>query len=207
MRNIVLLGAPGAGKGTQAALIAKEYNIPHISTGAILRKNIQEGTELGKQAKSYIEAGQLVPDSLVIDIVADRLGQDDAKNGFILDGFPRTIAQAEALDRVTTIDLVLDINVPFEAIIERLSGRLVCKCGETSHVDWVDSDRKCPKCGETLFVRDDDKPETVRARLAVYEKQTAPLIGYYEAKGNLVSVDVDGSDQVEDVFEKVKKVL
>jgi adenylate kinase len=111
------------------------------------------------------------------------------------------------LDKVATIDLVLDINVPFEAIIERLSGRLACKCGETSHVDWVDSNRKCPKCGETLFVRDDDKPETVRARLDVYEKQTAPLIGYYQSKGNLVSVDVEHSDQVEDVFEKVKKVL
>jgi adenylate kinase len=207
MKNIVLLGAPGAGKGTQAALISKEYNIPHISTGAILRKHIQEGTELGLEAKTFIDKGNLVPDSLVINIVADRLSQDDAKNGYILDGFPRTIAQAEALDKVATIDLVLDINVPFEAIIERLSGRLACKCGETSHVDWVDSDRKCPKCGETLFVRDDDKPETVRARLDVYEKQTAPLIGYYQSKGNLVSVDVEHSDQVEDVFEKVKKVL
>ncbi|MBR5173492.1 MAG: nucleoside monophosphate kinase, partial [Clostridia bacterium] len=154
MNNIVLLGAPGAGKGTQAVRISKEFNIPHISTGAILRKNIQDGTELGNQAKTYIDAGQLVPDSLVIDLVADRLSQDDAKNGYILDGFPRTIAQAEALDKVATIDLVLDINVPFDAIIERLSGRLVCKCGETSHVDWVDSNRKCPKCGETLFVRD-----------------------------------------------------
>ena len=189
MKNIVLLGAPGAGKGTQAALISKEYNIPHISTGAILRKHIQEGTELGLEAKTFIDKGNLVPDSLVINIVADRLSQDDAKNGYILDGFPRTIAQAEALDKVATIDLVLDINVPFEAIIERLSGRLACKCGET------------------LFVRDDDKPETVRARLDVYEKQTAPLIGYYQSKGNLVSVDVEHSDQVEDVFEKVKKVL
>ena len=207
MRNIVLLGAPGAGKGTQAVLIAKEYNIPHISTGAILRKNIKEGTDLGKAAKSYIDQGLLVPDAVVIDIVADRLSQDDAKKGYILDGFPRTIAQAEALDKVATIDLVLDINVPFEAIIDRLSGRLVCGCGETSHVDWVDSDRKCPKCGEVMYVRDDDKPETVRARLAVYEQETAPLIGYYESKGNLVSVNVEASDTVEQVFEKVKKVL
>lgn len=206
MKNIVLLGAPGAGKGTQAALIANEYNIPHISTGDILRKNIKEGTELGKQAKSYIDAGQLVPDSLVIDIVADRLGQDDAKNGYILDGFPRTIAQAEALDKVATIDVVLDIEVPFETIIERLGGRLVCLCGETSHVSWLGDSRVCPKCGEEMYVRQDDKPETVKARLAVYEKQTAPLVEYYGKKGNLVGVDASVGS-VEDVFEKVKKVL
>lgn len=207
MKNIVLLGAPGAGKGTQAALIANEYNIPHISTGAILRKHIKEGTELGKQAKIYIDDGMLVPDSVVIDIVADRLSQDDAKNGYILDGFPRTIAQAEALDKVATIDVVLDINVPFEAIINRLGGRLVCSCGETSHVQWVDSEKRCPKCGEVMHVRDDDKPETVRARLEVYTKLTAPLVEYYGKKGNLVSVDVSASDSVEEVFELVKKVL
>ncbi len=206
MKNIVLLGAPGAGKGTQAALIANEYNIPHISTGDIFRKNIKDGTELGKKAKSFMDAGLLVPDELVIDLVADRLGQEDAKNGYILDGFPRTIAQAEALDKVATIDVALDIEVPFETIIERLGGRLVCICGETSHVKWLGDSRVCPKCGGEMYVRNDDKPETVRARLEVYEKQTAPLIEYYGKKGNMVSVDAsEGS--VEDVFEKVKKVL
>ncbi len=206
MKNIVLLGAPGAGKGTQAALIANEYNIPHISTGDIFRKNIKEGTELGKLAKSYIDAGQLVPDSLVIDLVADRLRQDDAKNGYILDGFPRTIAQAEALDKVADISVVIDIELPFETIIERLGGRLVCMCGETSHVSLLGDSKTCPKCGAEMYVRNDDKPETVRARLEVYERQTAPLVEYYGKKGNMVSVDATVGT-IEKVFEQVKKVL
>jgi adenylate kinase len=206
MKNIVLLGAPGAGKGTQAALIANEYNIPHISTGDIFRKNIKEGTELGKLAKSYIDRGDLVPDSLVIDLVADRLAQEDAKNGYILDGFPRTIVQAEALDKVAHIDVALDIEVPFETIIERLGGRLVCLCGETSHVTWLKGSKTCPKCGGEMYVRDDDKPETVKARLEVYQRQTAPLIEYYGKKGNMVSVDASVGS-VEKVFEEVKKVL
>lgn len=206
MKNIVLLGAPGAGKGTQAALIAKEYDIPHISTGDILRRNIKEGTPLGVLAKSYIDKGALVPDQVVIDIVADRLTEDDAKNGYILDGFPRTIAQAEALDKVANIDVALNIDVPFETIIERLGGRLVCICGETSHVSWLNGSTACPKCGKQMFVRDDDKPETVKARLDVYEKQTAPLIEYYVGKGNLVTVDA-GVGTVEEIFDKVKKVL
>ncbi len=206
MKNIVLLGAPGAGKGTQAALIAKEYDIPHISTGDILRRNIKEGTPLGVLAKSYIDKGALVPDQVVIDIVADRLTEDDAKNGYILDGFPRTIAQAEALDKVANIDVALNIDVPFETIIERLGGRLVCICGETSHVSWLNGSTACPKCGKQMFVRDDDKPETVKARLDVYEKQTAPLIEYYAGKGNLVTVDA-GVGTVEEIFDKVKKVL
>lgn len=206
MKNIVLLGAPGAGKGTQAALIAKEYGIPHVSTGDILRRNIKEGTPLGVLAKSYIDKGALVPDQVVIDIVADRLTEDDAKNGYILDGFPRTIAQAEALDEVANIDVALNIDVPFETIIERLGGRLVCICGETSHVSWLNGSTTCPKCGKQMFVRDDDKPETVKARLDVYEKQTAPLIEYYAGKGNLVTVDA-GVGTVEEIFDKVKKVL
>jgi adenylate kinase len=206
MKNIVLLGAPGAGKGTQAALIANEYNIPHISTGDIFRKNIKEGTELGKLAKSYIDRGDLVPDSLVIDLVADRLAQEDAKNGYILDGFPRTIVQAEALDKVAHIDVALDIEVPFETIIERLGGRLVCLCGETSHVTWLKGSKTCPKCGGEMYVRDDDKPETVKGRLEVYQRQTAPLIEYYGKKGNMVSVDASAGS-VEKVFEEVKKVL
>lgn len=205
MKNIVLLGAPGAGKGTQAALIAKEYGIPHISTGDILRRNIKEGTELGKLAKSYIDAGGLVPDQVVIDIVADRLNETDAKNGYILDGFPRTIAQAEALKKVAKIDVALNIDLAFETIIKRLSGRLVCICGETSHVDWLNGSTTCPKCGKQMFVRDDDKPETVKARLDVYEKQTAPLIDFYAKEGVMVTVDASGS--VDEIFEKVKKVL
>lgn len=205
MKNIILLGAPGAGKGTQAALIAKEYGIPHISTGDILRRNIKEGTELGKLAKSFIDKGELVPDKVVIDIVADRLNEADAANGYILDGFPRTIPQAEALDKVARIDIALNVDLPFETIIKRLSGRLVCICGETSHVDWLNGSTVCPKCGKQMFVRDDDKPETVKARLDVYEKQTAPLIGYYDKKGILV--DVDASGTVEEIFKEVKKAL
>lgn len=205
MKNIVLLGAPGAGKGTQAAIISKEYGIPHISTGDILRRNIKEGTELGKLAKSYIDKGALVPDQVVIDIVADRLSESDAQNGYILDGFPRTIAQADALDKVAKIDVALNIDLPFETIISRLSGRLVCICGETSHISWLNGSTVCPKCGKQMFVRDDDKPETVKARLDVYEKQTAPLIGFYKNKGVLVDVDATGT--VEEIFEKVKKVL
>ncbi len=205
MKNIVLLGAPGAGKGTMAALIAKEYAVPHISTGDILRRNIKEGTDLGKLAKSYIDAGGLVPDQVVIDIVADRLKEADAQNGYILDGFPRTIAQAEALKKVTNIDVALNIDLAFETIIKRLSGRLVCICGETSHVDWLNGSTTCPKCGKQMFVRDDDKPETVKARLETYEKQTAPLIDFYAKEGVMVTVDASGS--VEENFARIKKVL
>lgn len=204
MKNIVLLGAPGAGKGTQAALIAKEYNIPHISTGDILRRNIKEQTELGKLAKSYIDKGALVPDEVVIDIVKDRLSESDAQNGYILDGFPRTIAQAEALSKVAKIDIALNIIVPFETIVERLSGRRVCICGETSHVNVLKGNETCPKCGQKMFIRDDDKPETVKNRLDVYEKQTAPLIGFYEKAGVLVDIN---ATSVEDTFEAVKEAL
>lgn len=204
MKNIVLLGAPGAGKGTQAALIAKEYNIPHISTGDILRRNIKEQTELGKLAKSYIDKGALVPDEVVIDIVKDRLSESDAQNGYILDGFPRTIAQAEALSKVAKIDIALNIIVPFETIIERLSGRRVCICGETSHVNVLKGNETCPKCGQKMIIRDDDKPETVKNRLDVYEKQTAPLIGFYEKAGVLVDIN---ATSVEDTFEAVKEAL
>ena len=183
MKNIIMLGAPGAGKGTQSALIAEEYNIPHISTGDILRKNIKEGTELGKLAKSYIDAGALVPD----------------------DGFPRTIAQAEALDKVARIDIAVNIVVGFDVIVERLAGRRVCVCGATYHTSKLNGSTTCAKCGKELFFRDDDKPETVRARLETYEKQTAPLIGYYDEKGILVNVDATGT--IEQDFEKIKKVL
>ena len=205
MKNIILLGAPGAGKGTQAALIAEEYKVPHISTGDILRRNIKEGTPLGHKAKSYIDAGGLVPDEVVIGLVEDRLKEADCKNGYILDGFPRTIAQAEALDKVARIDLAINIDVPFETIIERLSGRRVCVCGETYHVSMLNGETNCRKCGKPLFVRDDDKPETVKKRLDTYEKQTAPLINYYGAQGKLVNVKAVNS--IEENFAAVKKVL
>ncbi|MDD4840195.1 MAG: adenylate kinase [Clostridia bacterium] len=204
MKNIVLLGAPGAGKGTQAVLIAKEYNIPHISTGDILRRNIKEQTELGKAAKSFIDAGALVPDQVVIDIVKARLDESDAADGYILDGFPRTLAQAEALSQVAKIDIALNLVVPFETIIERLSGRRVCICGETYHTSMLNGSDTCKKCGQKLFIRDDDKPETVKARLEVYNKQTAPLIDYYAKAGVLEDVE---SISVEKTFELVKKAL
>jgi adenylate kinase len=183
MNNIILLGAPGAGKGSQATKISTAYGIPHISTGDILRRNIKEQTELGKMAKVFIDKGQLVPDEVVIGIVKSRLDEDDAKNGYILDGFPRTIAQAEALDKVASIDFVINIVVPFEVIEERLTGRRVCLCGATYHTSTLNGLDVCEKCGQKLFIRDDDKIETVKERLKVYQNQTAPLIEYYQKKG------------------------
>lgn len=182
MKNIILLGAPGAGKGTQAAMIAEEFKVPHISTGDILRRNMKEGTPLGLKAKAFVESGGLVPDEVVIGLVEDRLSQEDCKNGYILDGFPRTIAQAEALDKVARIDLAINIDVPFETIIDRLGGRRVCVCGETYHVSMLNGETTCKRCGKELFVRDDDKPETVKNRLKVYSDQTQPLIDYYRSQ-------------------------
>ena len=193
--NIILLGAPGAGKGSQAAKISEYYKIPHISTGDIFRKNIKEQTALGKLAKTFIDAGNLVPDDVVIDLVKDRLANDDCKNGYILDGFPRTIPQAIALDKVADIDVVLNIDVPFDVIEDRLTGRRVCICGATYHV----------KCGQKLFIRDDDKIETVKARLKVYEEQTAPLVEYYQGLGLVKTIK--GRDTVDETFEEVRKVL
>lgn len=205
MKNIILLGAPGAGKGTQAALIAEEYHIPHISTGDILRRNIKEGTPLGKEAKSYIDKGALVPDEVVIGLVKDRLSQSDCANGYILDGFPRTIAQAEELDKVAKIDVAVNIDVPFETIIERLGGRRVCVCGETYHVSTLNGETDCKRCGKELFIRDDDKPETVKNRLKVYEEQTQPLIDYYRNQGKLADVLAVGS--IQENFANVKKAI
>jgi len=204
MKNIVLLGAPGAGKGSQAVLISKEYGVPHISTGDIFRRNIKEQTELGKLAQSYMDRGALVPDEVVIDLVKSRLCEDDAQNGYVLDGFPRTLAQAEALDKVTHIDIAINILADYDVIVKRLSGRRVCTCGETYHTSKIGDCKTCAKCGGELFIREDDKPETVKARLEVYDKQTAPLIGYYAAKGLLV--DIDGIT-IEQTFEEVKKAL
>ncbi len=202
--KLILLGAPGAGKGTQATRISDKYNLPHISTGDILRKNIKEGTALGIQAKSFIDAGRLVPDEVVIDIVKDRLQQADCKNGFILDGFPRTCPQAEALDKVTEIDAVINIAVDPALIVNRITGRRMCACGESYHISMGIGDT-CPKCGSKLYQRDDDKEETVKERMQVYENQTAPLIDYYTAK-DLV-VDVDGGKPLNEVFEQISKVI
>ena len=205
MKNIILLGAPGAGKGTQAAMIAEEFNVPHISTGDILRRNMKEGTPLGLKAKAFVESGGLVPDEVVIGLVEDRLSQEDCKNGYILDGFPRTIAQAEALDKVARIDLAINIDVPFETIIDRLGGRRVCVCGETYHVSMLNGETTCKRCGKELFVRDDDKPETVKNRLKVYSDQTQPLIDYYRSQNKVVDIEANGTK--EEIFADIKKVL
>ena len=205
MKNIILLGAPGAGKGTQAAMIAEEFNVPHISTGDILRRNMKEGTPLGLKAKAFVESGGLVPDEVVIGLVEDRLSQEDCKNGYILDGFPRTIAQAEALDKVARIDLAINIDVPFETIIDRLGGRRVCVCGETYHVSMLNGETTCKRCGKELFVRDDDKPETVKNRLKVYSDQTQPLIDYYRSQNKVVDIKANGTK--EEIFADIKKVL
>jgi len=202
--KLILLGAPGAGKGTQATRISEKYSIPHISTGDILRRNIKEGTELGKLAKRYIDKGMLVPDEVVIGLMKERLSEEDCKKGFLLDGFPRTVKQAEALETVTDIDVVLDISVPYGIIVDRIAGRRMCVCGESYHVSMGIGDT-CLKCGAKLYQRDDDKPETVKARIDVYDKQTSPLIDFYNAKGILKSVD--GNNEPSAVFNEVVKVL
>lgn len=210
---IIMLGAPGAGKGTQAARIAETYHIPHISTGDIFRANIKGGTELGKKAKSYMDAGKLVPDELVCDLVADRIAQDDCKDGCILDGFPRTIPQAESLDKAvarmnTKVDFAVNVDVPDEVIVERMSGRRAClKCGATYHVAYKPPKKEgiCDVCGSELVLREDDKPETVKTRLNVYHEQTQPLIDYYEKKGVLLTVD--GTNPMDEVFSQIKKGL
>ena len=206
--KLVLLGAPGAGKGTQAEIICEKLNIPTISTGAILRQAMKDGTEMGLKAKSFIEAGALVPDEVIIGIVKDRLAEDDCKNRFILDGVPRTIPQAEAIDAMgIEIDLALDIDVPDEMIIERVSGRRVCSCGASYHIKYKPSavEGVCDKCGQPLTIRKDDEPQTVLDRLTTYHKQTEPLEDYYRAQGKLV-VD-SGTGTVDETTEKVLKAL
>ena len=202
--KIILLGAPGAGKGSQATKIAAKYGIAHISTGDALRANIKNGTELGKFAQSYIEKGLLVPDDVVVGIVVDRIKADDCKKGYLLDGFPRTIPQAEALDKLADVDYVINIDVNFDLIAARISGRRMCACGESYHISSYASD-VCAKCGGKLYQRADDKEETVKERLAVYEKQTAPLVDYYRAKGKVV--DVDGNKSIDEVFAEITKIL
>ena len=213
MLRAVLLGPPGAGKGTQAVRLVEKYEIPHISTGDIFRKNIKEGTELGKKAQEYMNAGALVPDELVINLVKDRLQQDDCKNGFLLDGFPRTIFQAEKLDEFLSesnlkMDIVINLKVEKEALIKRLTGRRVCKdCGASYHIVNIPPKKEgvCDICGGELIQRKDDNIETVENRINVYEEQTAPLIGYYKEAGSLV--DFDGEASLDEVFDAIVQAI
>ncbi|MFD2043156.1 adenylate kinase [Ornithinibacillus salinisoli] len=208
--NLILMGLPGAGKGTQAEKINEKYNIPHISTGDMFRLAIKEGTELGKKAKSFMDQGDLVPDDVTIGIVKDRLSKDDCKNGFLLDGFPRTIAQAESLqnllsDMNQSIDHVLHVNVPEEILVERLTGRRICpSCGKAYHVIYNPPKEEgiCDRDGQALIQRDDDKPDTVKNRLAVNIEQTKPLLNFYEEKGYLVTVN--GDQEIDQVFQDIQ---
>jgi adenylate kinase len=205
--NIILLGAPGAGKGTQASKIADTYGLPHISTGDIFRENIKNQTEIGLLAKSYIDKGQLVPDEVTCKIVEERIARDDCKNGYMLDGFPRTIAQAEALDKIADIQMVINIDVDHALLMDRLCGRRVCKdCGESYHTSRLNGKTTCSRCGGELYQRKDDNPETVQSRLDVYNAQTAPLIDYYEKKGLLFNV-VSDTRPPEATFEQIKEKL
>ena len=203
--KIIFLGAPGSGKGTHATRVKTELGVPHISTGDIFRENIKGGTPLGVLAKSYIDKGALVPDDVVIKIVEDRLSREDCKNGFILDGFPRTIYQAEALKKIADIDVVINLVVDDEAIVKRVAGRRMCRCGETYNVAFLNGKTTCAKCGGELYQREDDKEETVKSRLEVYHKETAPLIDYYRKEGLLK--DVDGSQGIDAVYADILKVL
>lgn len=204
--NIIFLGPPGAGKGTQAQRICAALNIPQISTGDILRRAIKEQTPTGLKAKSFIDSGALVPDDVIIDIVKERLAQEDAQNGYILDGFPRTVPQAEALETIANIDCVIELAVDDEHLINRLSGRRVCvKCGATYHVSRLNGKDTCDACGEKLIQRDDDKAETVLNRLTTYHKQTAPLVDFYEKKGLLKKID--GAQDMDVIFNVILKTL
>mgnify|MGYP001773474746 CR=1 FL=1 len=211
--RLVLLGAPGAGKGTQAKKLIEKYSIPQISTGDILRKAVADGTPLGKEAKSYMDRGELVPDSVVIGIIRERLKENDCKNGYILDGFPRNVAQAKALDEMlnslnSPLDFAISIDVPFDELMKRLTGRRTCKsCGQMYNIYFSPPKKEgvCDKCGGELYQRDDDKEETIRKRLEVYEAQTAPVIGYYKEKGILRSVPGTGS--IDEIFNKIISIL
>ena len=211
--KIIMLGAPGAGKGTQAKKIAAKFSIPHISTGDIFRANIKNGTELGKKAKTYMDQGLLVPDELVVDLVVDRVNQEDCRDGYVLDGFPRTIPQAEALDKALAelgqkVDYAIDVDVPDENIIRRMGGRRACvTCGATYHLEYAPTEKDgiCDTCGGGMILRDDDKPETVKKRLSVYHEQTQPLIDYYTNADILKTVD--GTADIEDVFRAIVEIL
>lgn len=211
--KIIMLGSPGAGKGTQAQMIADQYHIPHVSTGDIFRANIKNGTELGMEAKKYMDQGLLVPDELTVKILLDRVAEEDCKEGYLLDGFPRTIPQAEVLDKALTelgdaIDYAINVDVPDENIVKRMSGRRAClSCGSTYHMEHIPPKKEgvCDKCGNELVLRDDDKPETVLNRLEVYHKQTQPLIQFYEEKGVLRTVD--GTKPMKEVFDSIVEIL
>ena len=211
--KIIMLGAPGAGKGTQAKLIGEAYGIPHISTGDIFRMNIKNGTALGMEAKGYMDQGLLVPDELTVKILLDRVAQEDCKDGYVLDGFPRTIPQAEVLDRELDglndrIDFAIDVDVPDENIIRRMSGRRACVfCGATYHIEYIRPKQEgiCDDCGQELVLRDDDRPETVGKRLSIYHEQTQPLIDFYQQKGILRTVD--GTREMEEVFAEIRAIL
>lgn len=203
--NIILLGAPGAGKGTQANYLVNRYNLPHISTGDIFRANIRNKTEIGMVAKSYIDKGQLCPDEVTVKIVELRLKEEDCAKGFMLDGFPRTIFQAKELEKIADIDYVINIDIPFERLLHRLTGRRVCaKCNASYHVDFLNGKNVCD-CGGELIHRDDDTEETVSKRIRVYISQTQPLIDYYKEKGKLVTVN--GDDTPEKVFAQIVEIL
>ena len=204
--KLMFVGPPGAGKGTQAVKIAAKYGIPHISTGDMLREEIKNGTPLGTQAKAFIDAGELVPDEVIIGMVKERISRPDAAAGFLLDGFPRTREQAEALAGFAQLDAVINIYVPDDKLIHRMCGRRVCRdCGATYHESMLDDQKHCPKCGGTLYVRDDDKEEIVKQRLSVYKEKTQPLIEYYTEKGILF--DVVGSGGIDDITEAIITVL
>ena len=211
--KIIMLGAPGAGKGTQAQMIAEKFNIPHISTGDIFRANIKNGTELGKKAKEFMDKGLLVPDELTVQLLLDRVANEDCKNGYVLDGFPRTIPQADVLDSELTklgdkVDYAINVDVPDENIVNRMSGRRAClKCGATYHIKHIPPKTEgiCDKCGSELVLRDDDKPETVQNRLSVYHEQTQPLIDYYDKKNILKTVD--GTKDMQEVFDNIVGIL
>jgi adenylate kinase len=207
--KLIFLGPPGAGKGTQAEKISELYGIAHISTGDMLRSQMREGTPLGAEAKGYIDRGELVPDELIVAMVAERIKEEDCANGFLLDGFPRTVSQAEALNGISDIDMVIDIAVPAERLMERIGGRRMCSgCGAGYHTSSYHKDT-CEKCGASLYIRDDDRPETVKHRITVYERQTKPLIDYYREKGNLSRVNGDNiPDRVfDDVAAAIKGLV
>lgn len=211
--KIIMLGAPGAGKGTQAIMIAEKYGVPHVSTGDMFRANIKNNTPLGVEAKKYMDAGQLVPDELTVKILLDRVAKDDCKNGYVLDGFPRTIPQAEVLENALkelndAVDYAINVDVPDENIVKRMGGRRAClKCGATYHIEHVPPKKEgiCDNCGEELVLRADDQPETVKARLDVYHKQTQPLIDFYAERGILKNVD--GTQDMNKVFADIVEIL
>lgn len=204
--NVIFLGPPGAGKGTQAKRVCAALDAPQISTGDMLRRAIQEQTETGMRAKAFMDAGKLVPDEVIIALVEERLKEPDCQNGYILDGFPRTVPQAEALDKIAAIDAVINLEVSDEHLVDRLSGRRVClKCGGTYHMKHLQGETKCAVCGDELVLRDDDRAETVRCRLDVYHKQTAPLVAYYLAKGNLHTID--GAQGMDETYAAILNTL